>query len=164
MTLSPLSMQVAMQRRMLDRIGDPSGLDHKMFAKGAAVATATTGLLRPAGAMAQGQGKNAANTQCLGGSADQGNVLAKIITQAARFLMFLGLALMILMFAYAGFLIITAGAKKENQKKGMDAVKNAIIGGAIMLLGFVTQKLLGNFISGAAGSENVDVECLDPNA
>lgn len=155
MTLSPLNVQVAMQRRMLDRIGDTAGLDHKMFAQGAAAATAVSGFLRPAGAFAQPDASpNTCNPQ---GSE---SVLEKLITNAARFLTYLGLALMVLMFVYAGFLIITAGAKKDNQKKGMDAVKNALIGGAIMLLGYATQKVMGAFITGAVGSEP---GALDPN-
>jgi hypothetical protein len=77
--------------------------------------------------------------------------LVKFIDNAANFMMAIGGAGALLMFAVAAFFIIT-GHKESQVSKGFKMVKNALIGLAILAAGFFLKEVLLKFIGGATGS------------
>lgn len=87
---------------------------------------------------------------CKSGAASE---LVDFIDNAANFMMAIGGAGALLMFAVAAFFIIT-GHKESQVSKGFKMVKNALIGLAILAAGFFIKEVLLQFISGATGGSS----------
>jgi hypothetical protein len=87
---------------------------------------------------------------CKSGAASD---LVDFIDNAANFMMAIGGAGALLMFAVAAFFIIT-GHKESQVSKGFKMVKNALIGLAILAAGFFLKEVLLKFISGATSTRS----------
>lgn len=157
-----LNAQVGLQLRMLDRLaGDGEG--NGTSARRRTGGLATTGafgalLLAPVLAVAQAPGSDNCSIQQGGGGkgANSGTAtgsLTGLIETAANFLIIVGGALAILMFAIGGFMIMGLGGTK-NAKKGFTVVKNALIGLAIMVSGIFIREVILQFIAGGTGGNN----------
>ena len=73
--------------------------------------------------------------------------LTELIGIVANFIFNLGIPVAVIVIIYGGFLMLTSGGKPEAYKKGLDALKYAVLGVAILLIGqgFVSliQSILG---------------------
>ena len=98
----------------------------------------------------------AAGGDC-GGEA--GTRLAEFIGKLASFLMLLGGALALLMFA-VGALYIIAGSKQSNVSKGMGFIKNAAIGVGVLALGGLIKFLVTNLAEGGGG-DKANLKCIN---
>ena len=91
---------------------------------------------------------------------DAGTKLADFIGKLASFLMLLGGALALLMFA-VGALYIIAGSKQSNVSKGIGFIKNAALGVGVLILGGFIKVIITTVASGAVGKGNTDTTCVD---
>ena len=76
--------------------------------------------------------------------------LVGFIDSAAKFMMALGGAGALLMFAVGAFFII-AGGTGSRVSKGFGMLKNAVIGLVVLAAGFFIQEVVLSFVSGATG-------------
>lgn len=119
------------------------------------------------GAIAFAPALASANTPATGCTANTAG-LTNLIQQAANFLIIIGGAFAVLMFAVGGFMIMGLGGTRK-VRKGFDIVKNALIGLAIMIGGIFVREVLVKFIGGATNGKNA-TDCLkndpfgNPNA
>lgn len=162
-----LNAQVGLQLRMLDRLaGDGEGTGTSARRKTGLASVGAVGalLLAPVLAVADPAKDNCALTQkgAGGKGANSGTAttsLTGLIETAANFLIIVGGALAILMFAIGGFMIMGLGGTK-NAKKGFTVVKNALIGLAIMVSGIFIREVILQFIAGGTGGNN-KANCVD---
>lgn len=157
MTINTLRLQVRLSRwagRELAVVG--RSLARHRTAGGATGALAALALA-PMRAMAQ------SGTECKEESTESATSgLVGIIESAATFLIVLGGALALLMLAIGGFLILGGGAAGKQGKyvsKGMDTIKYALGGVAILVSGVFIRSIVVRFVSGAA-DEGIS-ECAD---
>lgn len=87
-----------------------------------------------------------------------GKALADLIGRAADFLIYVGGAAALLMFAVGALLIIMAH-DSSRKRKGMDILKNAIIGLLVLGGGFFIKVVVVKFIDGVAGN-NSNTGCM----
>lgn len=90
---------------------------------------------------------------------DAGSKLAGFIGKLASFLMLLGGALALLMFA-VGALYIIAGSKQSNVSKGIGFIKNAALGVGVLILGGFIKVIIVTLASGAVPDGQTDTECV----
>ncbi|WP_217924687.1 pilin [Miltoncostaea oceani] len=164
MSTRNLNAQVGLQLRLLDRLADSdSGVSNSSTRRRLTLASAGGAgalLLAPALAAAQAPAApGGATGGCSAGGASTDG-LTKLIQQGANFLIIIGGAFAVLMFAIGGFMIMGLGGTRKS-KKGMDIVKNALIGLAIMVAGLFVREVLVKFIAGATGAGKNSADCLN---
>lgn len=86
--------------------------------------------------------------------------LSDFIGQAALFLIAIGGASSLLMFA-VGAIFIIFSTSSEKKKKGMDILKNAVIGLVVLGVGIFIKFVVLAFIQGATGNENSVGKCIE---
>jgi hypothetical protein len=87
--------------------------------------------------------------------------LSEFIETAAEFLIAIGGAAALLMFAVGAIMIIFAH-NSSRKAKGMDVLKNAVIGLIILGAGLFAKYVIVEFIKGLTGGKN-SAECLGKN-
>ena len=94
------------------------------------------------------------------GGAGAADRLSDFIGQAALFLIAIGGASALLMFA-VGALFIIFSTSSEKKKKGMDILKNAVIGLVVLGVGIFVKYVVLAFIKGATGNNNSVGNCIE---
>lgn len=153
-----LNAQVGLQLRMLDRLADSSGEGTGASSSRGRFRLASAGaigamLFAPVLAVADPTKADCAVGSTKNSGTGATSSLTSLIETAANFLIIIGGALAILMFAIGGFMIMGLGGTK-NAKKGFTVVKNALIGLAIMVSGIFIRTVILNFIDGGTGGTN----------
>lgn len=143
MTNPILSAQVGLQQKLLARAAGASTegtgrRNRRLLGSGMAAGS----LFAPSMAMAA--------APAAGCDAGRATGLQKIVRDASMFLIVLGGSVAVLMFVIGGFMIMAGGGSRKHKQRGMDIVKNAFIGLAIMVSGIFVRTIVVNFIGGAS--------------
>lgn len=118
---------------------------------GAVGATLLGVLILASPALAQG---------CLrGGQQRAADTLARFIDGAAKFMIYIGGAAALLMFAVGGVMWIIASSHGDVQR-AKNFIKNAIIGLVVLVAGLLINTVVVNLVEGISGNHN-SAECLD---
>lgn len=97
--------------------------------------------------------------QC--GGSNAADTLTKFIDSAATFMMALGGAGALLMFAVGACFIIFGGGQQSRVSRGMGMIKNAVIGLIVLALGAFIKFVVLEFLSGATKGEADSSGCIE---